>query len=148
MTAPPPDPPRRSNGCLWGCLIVLALIFLPMVLAGGYGAWFFWQGWRHSPVLRATAEFVGKDGLAHLALGEGIHVTGVEGFSMMPGFDSHSQYRIALEGSKGDGTLEVSADSRLGRVTFDSLMLTGPDGRRYDLMTHQAQPPPVPSGSI
>jgi hypothetical protein len=71
--------PRRSNGCLWGCLAVLAIIFLPLIAAGGYGAWFLYQGFRHDPVLRTVAELARRDGLAHQVLGDGIHITGVEG---------------------------------------------------------------------
>ena len=48
--------PRRSNGCLWGCLIVLLIIVLPPALLGGYGAWFLYDGYRHSPVLKVVNE--------------------------------------------------------------------------------------------
>ena len=71
--------PRRSNGCLWGCLAVMAFIFLPVILAGGYGAWFLYQGFRNDPVLRAVTELTRQDGLAHQVLGNDIEVTGVEG---------------------------------------------------------------------
>ena len=79
--------PRRSNGCLWGCLIVLLIIVLPPALLGGYGAWFLYDGYRHSPVLRVVNELVREDGLARQVLGEDAVVTGVDGnvFSWMPG---------------------------------------------------------------
>jgi hypothetical protein len=51
-------PPRRKNGCLWGCLIVMLLVSLPPILVGGYGAWFLWQGYRRDPVLRVVGEMV------------------------------------------------------------------------------------------
>src|SRR6185312_13836505 len=62
--------PRRSNGCLWGCLAVLAFIFLPLIAAGGYGAWFLYQGFRHDPVLCTVTELARRDGLAHQILGD------------------------------------------------------------------------------
>jgi len=63
MTLPAPSsapPPRyaqhkRGNGCLWGCLILMLIFLLPPVLLGGYGAWFLYDGFRHSPARRAVA---------------------------------------------------------------------------------------------
>ncbi len=84
-----------------------------MLLAGGYGAWFLWQGFRHDPVLRTVAELVSRDGLAHQVLGDDIHVAGVEGnaFSYVPGLGGHSDYEVRLSGSKASGTLAVEADN-------------------------------------
>lgn len=133
MTQPAP---RRSNGCLWGCLAVLALIFLPVVLAGGYGAWFLYQGFRNDPVLRIVAELTRHDSLAHQVLGEDIHVTGVDGnaFSYVPGLGAHCDYEVTLAGDKASGTLDVVADNGHGRIEIKSMILTMADGGRYDLM--------------
>jgi hypothetical protein len=43
----------------------MAIVFLPILLAGGYGTWFLWQGFRHDPVMRTVTELVRRDGLAH-----------------------------------------------------------------------------------
>ena len=150
MSVITPPAPRRSNGCLWGCLIVLLVLALPFATMAGYSAWFFWLGWRQSPVLRATSEFLRDDGMANLALGHHIRITGVEGSatSMVYGLGGHSEYRLDLSGDKGDGTMDVEADMVNGAVNFRSMMLTGPDGTRYDLMRHQAQPPDAPANAI
>jgi hypothetical protein len=69
-------------------------------------------------------------------------VTGVEGnvFSWMPGRSSHD-YEIALQGPKGEGRLAVTShQSGFGGFKLDSAILTGPDGRRYDLLKHQVLP--------
>lgn len=150
MTLITPPAPRRSNGCLWGCLIAVLIVSLPVVLTAAWGTWFFYEGWRHNPVMRATAEFVRQDGMARLALGNDIHITGLEGgaFAAVAGLGSHSDYSVELEGSKGDGNVEVTADMLGGQVKFRSMILTGPDGSRYDLLNHMAQPaPPSPSGN-
>lgn len=142
-SAPPPSyPPRRSNGCLWGCLILVLILIIPPMLIGGYGAWFLWDGYRRDPVLRVVSEMVRRDGMAQEVLGPGAAVTGVEGnfFSWMPGQTSHS-YVVTLEGPKGDGRLAVSThQSGFENPKLDSAILTGPDGRRYDLLKHQALP--------
>ena len=141
-SAPPPYyPPRRSNGCLWGCLILALIVILPPALLGGYGAWFLYDGYRHSPVLRVVSELVRSDGMAQQVLGSGAVVTGVDGnvFSWMPGKTSHA-YEVSLEGPKGEGHLAVTSHTGLSGMKLDSAILTGPDGRRYDLLKHQRLP--------
>lgn len=126
----------RSHGCLWGCVGVVLILFLPILLAGGYGTWFLWQGFRHDPVLRTVSELVSHDGLAHQVLGDDVRIVGMYGnaFSYVPGMGSRSDYDVRLEGSKAEGTLEVEADTRQGRVHITAMILTASDGGRYDLL--------------
>ena len=128
--------PSRSHGCFWGCLAVIAFLFLPVLLAGGYGAWFLWQGFHHDPVLRTVSGLINHDALAHRLLGDDIRVVGMEGnaFSYVPGLGSHSDYEVRLSGSKANGRLDVEADTHGGRVTITSMILTASDGSRYDLL--------------
>ena len=142
--------PRRSNGCLWGCLAVLAFILLPAILAGSYGAWFLYQGFRHDPVLRAVTELTRHDGLAHQVLGDDIAVTGVAGnaFAFTPGFGSRTSYEVTIEGDKASGTLDVEAATPHGRVEIRSMILTTPNGGRYDLLHNVVLTEPSGSSSI
>ncbi len=155
MTMPAPSsmppasypPQRRGNGCLWGCLILLLIFSLPPVLLGGYGAWFLYHGYRQNPVLRVVGELVREDGMAQQVLGRGAVVTGVEGnvFSWVPGRTS-DDYQVLLEGPKGEGHLAVTAhQSTFGPPALDSAILTGPDGRRYDLIKHRPLPDDGPA---
>lgn len=147
-SSPPPSYPHanprgRGHGCLWGCLILILVLAIPPVLIGGYGAWFLRDGYRRDPVLRVVGEMVRRDGLAQQVLGPGAVVTGVEGnfFSWMPGQANHS-YVVTLEGPKGEGRLAVTSHrSGFEAPNLDSAILTGPDGRRYDLLRHQPLPP-------
>jgi hypothetical protein len=143
VSSPPPYyPPRRSNGCLWGCLILVLILALPPILAGGYGAWFLYDGYKRNPVLRVVGELVRSDGMAQQVLGSGAAVTGVAGnyYSWMPGTTSNA-YDVTLEGPKGQGRLAVTAhQTGFGQPKLDSAILTGPDGRRYDLLRHQQLP--------
>ena len=140
----------RSHGCFWGCLAVVVLLFLPILLAGGYGTWFLWQGFHHDPVMRTVAELVRRDGLAHQVLGDDIRIVGMEGnaFSYVPGIGGQSEYEVQLEGSKATGTLEVEADTHHGRVDVTSMILTASDGGRYDLLHNNIMAPGHDATSI
>ena len=85
---------------------------------------------------------VHKDGMAQQVLGPDPQVTGVQSniFSWMPGGVSDT-YDVTLEGSKGEGHLAIISHHRaFHRPTIDSAILTGPDGRRYDLLKHAQLP--------
>jgi len=134
--------PPRNNGCLWGCLILLLILCLPPVLLGGYGAWFLYDGYKRNPVLRVVGELVREDGMAQQVLGRGAEVTAVEGnfFSWIPDRLGNN-FDMVLEGPKGEGRLSVrSHHTAFGPPILDSAILTGPDGRRYDLLKHQRLP--------
>lgn len=121
---------------------MILILAVPPILAAGYGAWYLWQGYRRDPVLRLAGELVREDGMAEQVLGYGAVVTGVEGnvFSWVPGLASDS-YEVSLQGPKGEGHLLVSTHhSSFGPPKLDSAILTGPDGRRYDLLKHQVLP--------
>ena len=79
--------------------------------------------------------------MARQVLGAGITITGVESnyFSWMPG-QANNAYEVTLEGSKGEGRLSVTAHSGGRAPVLDSAILTGPDGRRYDLLKHRMLP--------
>ena len=130
-----------GSGCMWGCLIVLVLLSLPVILGAGWGTWLWTSGYKRDPALRLAAELVKSDGLAQQVLGSGITVKGVEsdGFLWMPGMSSHS-YDMQLEGSRAQGDLEITAHADAAGPHLDSAILTGPDGRRYDLLKHQILP--------
>ena len=140
MTQVPP--PRRSNGCLWGCLVLVLIVTVPPLLAAGYGAWYLWEGWRHNPAYRLAAELVRRDGMAQQVLGDDPVITGVEGnvFSWMPGL-AGDRFDVTLEGPKGEGHLAIiEHHSAFGPAHLDGAILTGPDGRRYDLLRHRELP--------
>ena len=141
-SAPPQSyAPKRRNGCLWGCLIAVLVLCTPVLLAGGYGAWFLWDGYKRDPVLRLVGELVREDGMAQQVLGHGAVITGVDGnyFSWMPG-RADNAYVVTLEGPRGRGRLAVSSHSGADGTKLDSAILTGPDGRRYDLLKQQMLP--------
>jgi hypothetical protein len=88
-----------------------------------------------------VGELVREDGMARQVLGNNVTITGVESnyFSWMPG-EANNAYEVTLEGSKGEGRLSVTAHYGVGAPVLDSAILTGPDGRRYDLLKHAILP--------
>jgi Cytochrome oxidase complex assembly protein 1 len=141
-------PPRANHGCLWGCLAIVAFAFLPFAGMAAYSAWFFYQGYTHDPVLRGVAELVRKDGMAQAALGENIHIVGVEGsaLSYVWGGEAGS-YVVDLAGSKAQGSLHVTASSDHGHLNVERMMLETPSGE-YDLLHHNLQQKSTPTDSI
>jgi hypothetical protein len=139
---PPYDQAPRRNGCLMGCLVLVLIVTVPPILAAGYGAWYLWEGYRHNPAYRLAADLVRRDGMAQEVLGPGPVIAGVEGnvFSWMPGIAS-DRYVVILEGPKGEGRLAITEHhSEFSPPQLDSAILTGPDGRHYDLLKHQELP--------
>ena len=137
--------PRRS-GCLWGCLGVLVLVMAPLIFAWGYAAWFLYTGFRDTPMMRTIVEMAERDGLAQQVLGAPITVTGLEGnaFSYMPGTGTRNRYILRVEGPKGTGTLDVSSQADGAKPQIESMILTGPDGRRHDLLKNRSLDGPTP----
>jgi hypothetical protein len=154
MSVATPSPGRTNRGCLWGCLAVLAFVFLPLLLAAGYGGWFLTQGYARDPVLRGVVQLVRRDGMAEAVLGENIHITGIAGsaLSYMWGGpmwnDEAGSYVVLLAGDKGQGALHVTARTQQGRLTVERMILDGPHGDHYDLLHHTAQPGNSPTDSI
>ena len=145
-SSPPPyDPrllPRRSNGCLYGCLAMIVILALPVVLAGAFGTWFLYRGLRHEPVVQLARELVTRDGIARQVLGTPIEVTGITGnaWSWMPGTGQTSTYILSLSGPRGEGALQVRSHSGRGGSQLDRAILTAPGGQHYDLLHHRALP--------
>jgi hypothetical protein len=148
MTVIQQTPPRR-HGCLWGCLAILAVFLLPVLLAAGYGAWFWYEGYRHDPVLREVVELVRHDGMAQQVLGRDIRIEGVEGSALAYVWGQESgTYTVLLAGNKGEGALHVTASQQAGHLNVQSMTLDGPDGVHYDLLHHIVQPGDNPTSSI
>lgn len=138
----------RGPGCLWGCLGVALLVSLPFIFAWSYGSWFLWRGFHDTAIARAAIEMTERDRLARRVLGRPILVTGMEGsaFSFATGVGARNQFVLRLEGPRGQGRLAVTAHTEGREAKIDSLMLTGPDGQKYDLLHHA--PPPNGSGAM
>jgi len=116
---------------------MLAFFLLPVLLAAGYSAWFFYRGYTTDPVLHDVVEMVRRDGMAEEVLGEDIRITGIEGsaLSYMWGRgETGGSYVVDLAGSKGQGALAVTAFIRNGQLSVRSMILEAPNGARYDLL--------------
>ena len=139
----PPPPPKRGNGSLWGCLGVAAIIMLPIIGIGGYGSWLVYHSITSDAGLRTVLKSLTGNGVTKQVLGDHVHVVRVEGGALSgTAFSSeHALYILHLRGSKGDGTATVVADLSYGGIHVTSMILTGPDGTRYDIFRHTLTPP-------
>jgi hypothetical protein len=144
----PPAPPRRSHGCLFSCL---GLILIAALAVGGafvYGSWSLYQGFKHDPKLEQAMVVVRADHTAHDVLGDNIEVESLESetFTSTTGAGTSSTYTAMLKGSKAEGQLHVTFHTPKGKQrSIVAIVLTGPDGERYNLTNKTAT---TPSDSI
>jgi len=138
-----PEPvPRRSHGCLWGCLGSLAVV---AAIAGGlivYGGWFFAQGYKSDRNLDTAMAALRTNPVAHAVLGDGIAIESMESetFSAVTGKGKTVSYTVKLRGNRAEGQLHVMLHSAGGDMKIVSMVLTGPDNERYNLTASQTQP--------
>ena len=109
-----------------------------------------YTGFRENPLMRTAIEMAQRDGLAQQVLGGDVAVEGVTSnmFAFMPGVGARNAYELQLSGPKGRGTLAVTASGQGAKSKIDSMILTGPDGRRYDLLHDTALPGGPPDDTI
>jgi hypothetical protein len=143
----PPPPPRSGHGCLWGCLIAAVIAIAAIAGAISFGGWWLYSGFRSDPTLHAVITTVNGDQTARFVLGDNIEITNLESSNISEDLATgkHASYVAHLRGTKGEGTLAVTADTTGGHTHITSMILTGPDGRNYDL-THSE--PMAPPGAI
>ena len=137
-------PPRRSHGCLWGCL---ALAILLAVVGGGtawWGEWYLTQGVRADPLLQKAMNVVRMSSTARDVLGDNIQIESVESehFVSTLGNGKTATYTATLRGTKGEATLHATLHSDGTGMKIVSIILTGPDGSRYNLTDETQSPPP------
>ncbi len=134
---PIPPQPRRSHGCLWGCLIAALVAIVAIVGAISYTGWYFYNGFKNDPALLAVVHTLNGDGVAHTVLGDNITITHIEGSSINADINTGKtvSYVAHLKGSRGEGTLNITIVTPKGGNAHTSMLtLTGPDGRKYDLL--------------
>ena len=135
--------PRRSNGCLWGCLGTLAALALITVGMFTFGAWHFFKLLDNDANLQLVMRTVTSDPRAEAVLGGNIKRLDVEmhTYSYATGKGSTATYVVRLAGSKGQGELKADLDTSTNPPKIKLMVLTGPDGREYYLT---GAPPPHP----
>ena len=128
-------PPRRSHGCVWGCL---ALALLLIAVGGGafwWGQWYVTQGVKADPSLQTAMNAVRMSGTARDVLGDNIQIESVESenFVSTLGSGTTRTYTATLKGTKSEATLHVTLHSNGKDMKVVSIILTAPDGTRYNL---------------
>ena len=147
LPGPMPPPSRAGHGCLWGCLIAAVIAVAAILGAISYGGWWLYSGFKNDPTLHVVMETLNANQIARSVLGDDIAIVDLESsnFSTDTTNGTHASYVAHLRGSKGNGLLAVTVDTGARNSRITSMVLTGPDGRTYDLATPL---PTVPPGSI
>ena len=135
-------PPRRTHGCLWGCLGVLVLVAL---IGGGafvWSGWYIFEGYKNDPALQVAITAVESDRTARDVLGSDIKVTGMKSeiFTDTMTSGRSATYSVDLKGSKAEGKLHVTLHSQGEGMKIVAMVLTGPDGTRYNLTNNTVTP--------
>jgi len=136
-------PPRRSNGCLWGCLGTLIAIVLVVAGVFGFGAWYFYKGFERDPRIQTIMQTVRNDARAEAVLGKNIKLLQVEvhTYDYSTGRGGTASYVLKLAGSEGEGELNVNLQLKGDDAKVTLMILTGKDGRQHYLV---GLPPPNP----
>ncbi len=140
----PIPPPRRSHGCLWGCL---GVVLLAILLGGGamlWSGWYVYQGFKSDPAMQTVVAIVQSNRTARDVLGDNIAVLDVQSERFTATLGQHNEksatYTAQLQGSKGRGELHVTLHATTGALKVVSMILTGPDGTRYNLTDNTLTP--------
>ena len=122
-------PPRRSWGCLKGCLGAVLLVVLFAGAAIGFTAWRIYESFRDDPELTAIVDVARADARVNTALGGRFTVMEIEhrSFPLKSGKQAQA-YRLVLIGANGQSTLDVRLEPAGGGPRIATMTLTGPDG--------------------
>jgi cytochrome oxidase complex assembly protein 1 len=140
----PPPPARSGHGCLWGCLIAVLIVAAMLVVGVGYMGWFFVNGFKDDATLKTVMVRVNADQTARAVLGDDIKVEGISSVNINDTLATgkHADYVVTVKGTKATGTLAADVEVVHGKTTIEMLVLTGPDGHRYDLSGASQTAPP------
>jgi hypothetical protein len=129
-------PPRRHSGCLWGCLGLLAALFLVIAGVFTFGAWHFYKGFEQDARVQAIMETVRHDARAEAVLGRNIKFMAVQThtFAFSTGRGNTASYVLRLIGSAGEGELKVDLDLKDNGTKITLMILTGKDGKPHYLV--------------
>jgi Cytochrome oxidase complex assembly protein 1 len=141
-TPGPLPPPRRSHGCLWGCLIAAGIVLAVAIGGGFYVFHFLSTGVKGLTTVKAAIVQLDNDPAARALLGDNIEVTGSSSFNTSSDLATGSKesYVVHVKGTKGEGDYAIDADTpRGGALHFDKLTLSA-GGQTLDVL-HQGDNP-------
>ncbi len=136
------DTPKKagwSRGFLWGCLTpIIAVGVIVIALAGyaGYYAFFAYKSDRGYQVAMASVQ---SSATARQILGDGIALSGFPGYSYSYSTETGhtASYHFTVKGTKAEGTVQAELVYHGEEPVLRSLVLTAPDGLKYDLITNK-----------
>jgi hypothetical protein len=136
-------PPRRSHGCLWGCLTVLLVAGLVTAALFGYGAWYFFKGFENDTRIQTIMSTVYSDPRAGTVLGRNIRIIDVEKhlYNTSSRGGQKATYTLRLAGTEGEGVLKAYLDLNGPEAKVTLMVLTGTDGHPHYLVGKEPKSP-------
>jgi Cytochrome oxidase complex assembly protein 1 len=144
---PLPPPPRRSHGCLWGCLIAGGLVVALIVGGMAYMGWFVMSGFKNDAQVHSVIVAMNENATARAELGDRIELDSISSISINDDLNAGKTLKVtaAVKGSKAEGTIDATVNTKDGKTAIQILILHAPDGKNYDLTDPATRAPP---GSI
>ena len=133
---PLPPPPPRRHGCLYGCLIAIAIFLMIGIGGGAYVFYYLKNGVKDVATVKAAIVQLDNDQAARALLGDNIEITGASSFNTSSDLATGSKesYVVHVKGTKGEGDYSIDADTpRGGQLHFDKLSLSA-GGQTIDVL--------------
>jgi hypothetical protein len=135
---------RWGSGFLWGCLTPLLLVVVLIGAGLTYAGYYFVSGYKNDATLQTVLAAVQSHPIARQVLGDNIQIDGFPNFKV--NYDAATghtaSYDFDVKGTKARGHVQAALTITNGKTTFNTLILTGPNGEKYDLAgTHGSGAP-------
>ncbi len=129
---------RPARRTLWSVLGfgIIPLGIAGIVVAGAaiYFGYYMFFGYRSDPLLQTVMIAIQHSAAARPILGDNIAITGLPFYdSCTDASGQTARYDFSVRGSKGAAAVSAAVFVPDGRPEIKTIVLTSPDGHRYDL---------------
>ena len=126
-----------SRGFVWGCLTPIIAVGVIVIALAGYAGYYAFFAYKSDAAYQLVISDVQASATARELLGNDIQLSGFPGYSYSYSTETGhtANYHFAVKGSKAEGNVEADLVYQGERPIVRSLVLTGPNGLKYDLLT-------------
>ncbi len=126
-----------SRGFIWGCLTPIIVVGIIVIVLAGYAGYYAFFAYKSDAAYQLVMADVQASATARGILGNDIQLSGFPGYSYSYSTETGhtANYHFTVKGSKAEGQVEADLVYRGEQPIVRSLVLTGPDGLKYNLLT-------------